>query len=78
MDLIVVARDRPMLYEAFRRMSTGNLDVEIYVDRRHRESQASSGAERRRLDIGAALRTTGWKLVPAETRRPARSTDTAA
>jgi hypothetical protein len=64
MDLLIIARDRPMLYEAFRRMSTG--DIEIHVDRRHRESQPpASCSERRCLDISEALRTTGWAVVSA-------------
>jgi hypothetical protein len=77
MDLLIVAKDRPMLYEAFRRMSDAVTDIDIQVDRRHREGQAPSARpDRRRHDIGEALRTTGWAVVPAA-RRPGNVTDAA-
>jgi len=76
-DLLIVAKDRPMLYETFRRMSAGETDIEIRVDRRHRKGQPPAASpERRRLDIGEALRTTGWAVVPA-TRRSASIADAA-
>ena len=74
MDLLIVAKDRPMLYDAFRRMSAGDADIEITVDRRERAgAPPASLPERRRLDISEALKTTGWAVVPARVRRQART-----
>ena len=74
MDLLIVAKDRPMLYDAFRRMSAGDADIEITVDRRERAgSPPASLPERRRLDISEALKATGWAVVPARVRRQART-----
>jgi hypothetical protein len=74
MDLLIVAKDRPMLYDAFRRMSAGDADIEITVDRRERAgSPPPSVLERRRLDVSEALKTTGWAVVPGRARRQART-----
>lgn len=63
-DILIVARDRPMLYDAFRRMSGRDEDLEIHVDRRQRPgSPKPSLPERRRVDISDALTTTGWAVV---------------
>ena len=69
-DLLVVGRDRPLLYESFRRLSIGESDIEIIVDRRHRIAGVGAEPERRRLDISEALRTTGWAVIPGSARRP--------
>lgn len=73
-DLLIIAKDRPMLYEAFRRMSAGEKDFEIQVDRREGAgSPPPSLPERRRLDIAPALKDTGWAVVPARARRQTRT-----
>ena len=74
MDLLIVAKDRPMLYDAFRRMSVGDADIEIVVDRRNGATRApASAVDRRGLNIYDALKTTGWAVVPSRARRNART-----
>jgi hypothetical protein len=74
MDLLIIAKDRPMLYDAFRRMSAGDTDIEIVVDRRNGAARRpASAVDRRGFDISQALKTTGWAVVPSRTRRDART-----
>lgn len=69
-DLLIVARDRPLLYETFRRMRIDDANIEIVIDRR--QSAVAGRRElpdRRDRTISEALRTTGWALVPSALRK---------
>jgi hypothetical protein len=76
-DLLIVAKDRPWLYDSLRRLRASTADVEIRVDRRRgwdRRRTDRTGAERRRRDIGDTLQTTGWALIRAAERPAPPST----
>ena len=68
-DLLIVARDRPLLYDTFRLMRTGDSDIEIIMDRRQSSTAGRRELpDRRQRAISDALRTTGWALVPGASR----------
>jgi RNA polymerase subunit RPABC4/transcription elongation factor Spt4 len=77
--LLIVARDRILLYEQLRRAFAGNQSVQVLLDRRHRERRQGKGqpaTERRRGDrrarrgIDAQLRAIGWSLVLLDLNKP--------
>jgi hypothetical protein len=70
--LIIVARNRPKLYEHLKRAFAGNETVQVILDRRvgeRRQSNAAKAPERRRGDrrarqpITEQLRAMGWSVV---------------
>jgi hypothetical protein len=70
--LIIVARDRPALYEHLRRAFEGNETIQVILDRRvgeRRERNASTDAERRRAPrrsrspLDGQLSAIGWSVV---------------
>jgi hypothetical protein len=70
-DLLIVAADRPWLYESLSRLRAPTANVEIRVDRRRgweRRRAERGRADRRQSDISEALQTTGWALIRAADR----------
>lgn len=75
-DLLIVARDRRLLYNTFLQMSADEPDIEVRLDQRRRTGRpVSPEIDRRHRDISTALRTTGWVMIPGSVRTLARGTD---
>ena len=65
-DLLIVAADRPWLYESLCRLRAPGSNVEIRVDRRRgweRRRTDREGPDRRQTDINDSLQATGWALI---------------
>ena len=65
-DLLIVAKDRPWLYDSLCRLRAPTANVEIRFDQRRgwdRRRSERGHADRREVDITESLRTTGWALV---------------
>jgi hypothetical protein len=65
-DLLIVARDRPWLYDSLSRLRAPTANVEIRFDQRRgwdRRRTERGRADRRERDITNSLQTTGWALI---------------
>ena len=76
-DLLIVARNRPLLFETFSRMRSGDSDIEIVVDRRQPRPAGQREPDRRERNVTDALRTTGWAMIPSAFRTQARASPAA-
>ena len=71
-QLLVVARDRPHIYEYLKRMFAGNETLEVIMDRRTTDRRRHGmsnlperrrSGDRRRQEIDSHLRALGWAIV---------------
>ena len=69
--LLIIARRDPLMYETMKRSFAGYADVDVVLDRRHRERRWQTipialnrrARERRTADIDALLRQLGWVIM---------------